>query len=157
VRAVTASCSPPPKVDRGWRTFYARHIRPRWPAPASLSSCVSRPAHTCAALLIANGGHMEGNERSLRALADSGHVRSVRAPVPAGSSGTCRRARRDLPECSLGRQGRGSATPLPPPGAYAHPHGPESFDASVRTSKRPSVSVGSPSCDIGPRTARPPS
>ena len=56
-----------------------------------------------------------GNERSPRALVDSGHVRSVRASVPAGSSGTRRRARRDLPECSLGRRGRrAAATPLAP-------------------------------------------
>jgi hypothetical protein len=48
-------------------------------------------------------------------LVDSSHVRSVRAPVPAGSSGTRRRARGDLPECSPGRRGRrAAATPLAP-------------------------------------------
>ena len=41
--------------------------------------------HPCAALLIANGRHMEEMKRSPRALAESGHVRSVRAPFPADS------------------------------------------------------------------------
>jgi hypothetical protein len=95
VRGVTASYSPPPRVGR---------CAGATSMPAIFGPAVARArlrkqfrSHdlrdTWAALRIANGRHMEEMKDHLGHPSTRGHVRSVRAPVPAGSSGTRRRAR----------------------------------------------------------------
>jgi hypothetical protein len=114
VRAVTASCSP--ATEGGplrWRNFYARHFRPavaRARLPKQLLFHDLR--HACAALLIANGPAYGGNEGSPRAVVDSGHVRSVRGTVPACSSGSRRRARRDFSYRNAASAGGADVRPL---------------------------------------------
>jgi hypothetical protein len=74
---VTASYSPPPRVDRCAGTTSRPPFPARGARAPSLSTCVPRPAPH-----LRRAAHRErpaygGNERSPRALVDSGHVRSL--------------------------------------------------------------------------------
>jgi hypothetical protein len=114
VRAATASCSPPPRVDRcaGATSKHFRSLVARARLPKQRRFHDLR--HTRAALLIANGRYMEEMKDHLEN--SSIRVTSDRyGSVPACSSGRRRRARRDLPECSLGRRGRRAAVTPPAP------------------------------------------